>query len=90
MVKKIIFISFSIFIVSCSAIGRGILIDSILNNVHKELEQEKKRWKKEKPTIKSLNRRKCWQQPRRRRRWWSKWREWAEQLNHFHILKAFY
>ncbi len=42
MVKKIIFISFSIFIVSCSAIGRGILIDSILNNVHKELEQEKK------------------------------------------------
>ncbi|WKC89535.1 hypothetical protein QIA19_00460 (plasmid) [Borreliella finlandensis] len=46
MVKKIIFISFSVFIVSCSAIGRGILIDSILNNVHKELEQEKKDEKK--------------------------------------------
>ncbi|MBB6213408.1 hypothetical protein QIA17_00470 (plasmid) [Borreliella californiensis] len=42
MVKKIIFISFSVFIMSCSAIGRGILIDSILRNVHKELEQEKK------------------------------------------------
>ncbi|WNY64562.1 hypothetical protein QIA00_04705 (plasmid) [Borreliella americana] len=46
MVKKIIFISFSIFIVSCSAIGRGILIDSILHNVHKEFEQEKKDEKK--------------------------------------------
>ncbi|MCD2349242.1 hypothetical protein [Borreliella americana] len=46
MVKKIIFISFSIFIVSCSAIGRGILIDSIFHNVHKEFEQEKKDEKK--------------------------------------------
>ncbi|WNY66376.1 hypothetical protein QIA45_04710 (plasmid) [Borreliella andersonii] len=46
MVKKIIFVLFSVFIVSCSAIGRGILIDSILNNVHKELEQELKDEKK--------------------------------------------
>ncbi|MGF7101975.1 hypothetical protein [Borreliella kurtenbachii] len=57
MVRKIIFISFSVFIMSCSAIGRGILIDSILHNVHKEFEQElkdengKKKNSKSKPAI---------------------------------------
>ncbi|AEL19604.1 hypothetical protein [Borreliella bissettiae] len=56
--RKIIFISFSAFIMSCSAIGRGVLIDSILHNVHKELEQElkdengKKKNSQSKPAIK--------------------------------------
>lgn len=42
MVKKIILISFLVFMMSCSAIGRGVLIDSLLDNVVKELHQEKK------------------------------------------------
>ncbi|WP_330529111.1 hypothetical protein [Borreliella valaisiana] len=59
MVKKIIFISFLVFIMSCNAIGRGVLIDSILNKVVKDLdresEEEEKKEKKEnlnsKPSI---------------------------------------
>ncbi|AIK19169.1 hypothetical protein [Borreliella afzelii] len=42
MVKKIILISFLIFMMSCSAIGRGVLIDYLLDNMVNELDQEKK------------------------------------------------
>ncbi|QFI14994.1 hypothetical protein QIA37_00515 (plasmid) [Borrelia sp. CA_690] len=52
MVKKIMFISFLLLIMSCSAIGRGILIDSVLGNVHKELQKEKKQNSRSKPTTK--------------------------------------
>ncbi|WKC79418.1 hypothetical protein [Borreliella tanukii] len=48
MVKKIIFISFLVFMMSCNAIGRGVLIDSILNKMVKDLDQEEKEEKKEK------------------------------------------
>ncbi|WKC75737.1 hypothetical protein [Borreliella valaisiana] len=47
MVKKIIFISFLVFMMSCNAIGRGVLIDSILNKVIKDLDQETKEEEKE-------------------------------------------
>ncbi|WKC87689.1 hypothetical protein [Borreliella japonica] len=56
MVRKIIFISFLVFMMSCSAIGRGFLIDSILNNMVKDSDQEEKDEKKQnlhsKPAIK--------------------------------------
>ncbi|WNY67330.1 hypothetical protein [Borreliella lusitaniae] len=48
MIKKIICTSFLVFIMSCSAIGRGILIDSLVKGVQKELEQEKKDEEKKK------------------------------------------
>ncbi|WP_301409541.1 hypothetical protein [Borreliella tanukii] len=48
MVKKIIFISFLVFMMSCNAIGRGVLIDSILNKMVKDLDQEEKEEKEEK------------------------------------------
>ncbi|WKC74833.1 hypothetical protein QIA36_00495 (plasmid) [Borreliella yangtzensis] len=55
MVKKIIFISFLVFMMSCNAIGRGVLIDSILNKVIKDFAQEEEEEKKEnsnsKPSI---------------------------------------
>ncbi|WP_151060712.1 hypothetical protein [Borreliella turdi] len=42
MVKKLILISFLVFITSCSAIGRGVLIDSLLKNAVKGLQKEEK------------------------------------------------
>ncbi|AIJ30229.1 hypothetical protein [Borreliella valaisiana] len=56
MVKKIIFISFLVFMMSCNAIGRGVLIDSVLNKVVKDLdreseEEEKKENLNSKPSI---------------------------------------
>ncbi|ACN53339.1 hypothetical protein QIA25_00540 (plasmid) [Borreliella spielmanii] len=56
MVKKIIFTSFLMFMMSCSAIGSGVLIDYLLDNMVKESDEETKDAQKQnsysKPEIK--------------------------------------
>ncbi|AJA90742.1 hypothetical protein OY14_04645 (plasmid) [Borreliella chilensis] len=54
MVKKIILISFSVFIISCSAIGRGFLIDSILNKMMDGSPKEKQDCNKKKSDSKPV------------------------------------
>ncbi|WPM06412.1 hypothetical protein QIA41_04785 (plasmid) [Borreliella sinica] len=54
MVKKIIFISLLVFMMSCSAIGRGIFLDSIIKGAVRDFEKEQEDEKKQDSHSKSV------------------------------------